>query len=133
MENPPVIYFDGVCNLCSRSVQFILIRDRRKIFRFASLQGEAGQKMILANHLPPDQYNSFILQEDGRLFTKSTGALRVLKLLDGGWSWLYVFIVIPAFLRDLIYRFISANRYAWFGKKEACWLPKPEWNDRFLN
>ncbi len=132
MQNPPVIYFDGVCNLCSRSVQFILHRDRRKIFRFASLQGEAGKKMLLANHMSPDQYNSFILQEDGRLYTKSTGALRVLKLLGGGWSCLYVFILVPAFLRDLIYRFISANRYAWFGKKEVCWLPKPEWNDRFL-
>jgi predicted DCC family thiol-disulfide oxidoreductase YuxK len=132
MQNPPVIYFDGVCNLCSRSVQFILHRDRRKIFRFASLQGEAGKKMLLANHMSPDQYNSFILQEDGRLYTKSTGALRVLKLLGGGWSCLYVFILIPAFLRDLIYRFISANRYTWFGKKEVCWLPKPEWNDRFL-
>jgi predicted DCC family thiol-disulfide oxidoreductase YuxK len=133
MDNRPVIYFDGVCNLCSRSVQFLLKHDSRKIFRFASLQGNAGQKMLLSNHLPPDQHDSFILQENGRFYTRSTGALRVFKLLGGFWTLLYGLIVIPAFIRDAVYQFISGNRYTWFGKKETCWLPEPEWTERFLS
>ncbi len=133
MDNRPVIYFDGVCNLCSKSVQFLLKHDSRKIFRFASLQGNAGQKMLLSNHLPPDHFDSFILQENGRFYTRSTGALRVFKLLGGFWSLLYGLIVIPAFIRDAVYQCISRNRYTWFGKKETCWLPKPEWTERFLS
>lgn len=133
MDNLPVIYFDGVCNLCSSSVQFVLKQDRKKVFRFASLQGEAGQKMLLANQLPPDHYNSFILDENGKIYTRSTGALRVMKLLGGAWSILYGFMIIPPFIRDGLYHFISNNRYKWFGKKQSCWLPKPEWNDRFLS
>jgi predicted DCC family thiol-disulfide oxidoreductase YuxK len=110
----------------------MLQRDRRKRLRFASLQGEAGQKILQANHLPPDHFNSFILEENGILYTKSSGALRAFKLMGGPWSLLYALVIIPRFLRDRIYRFISENRYKWFGKKEVCWIPKPEWNNRFL-
>ncbi len=89
--------------------------------------------MLLSNHLPPDQHDSFILQENGRFYTRSTGALRVFKLLGGFWTLLYGLIVIPAFIRDAVYQFISGNRYTWFGKKETCWLPEPEWTERFLS
>ncbi len=132
MEASPVIYFDGVCNLCTGAVQFVLKRDRKEVFQFASLQGEAGQKMLLENELPSHHYKSFIIEENGKIYTGSTAALRVLKLLGGLWPVLYVFIIVPPFVRDAVYNFISDHRYKWFGKKESCWLPKPEWEKRFL-
>jgi predicted DCC family thiol-disulfide oxidoreductase YuxK len=132
MESSPVIYFDGVCNLCTGTVQFVLKRDKRKIFRFASLQGEGGRKMLNAQNLPAQHYQTFILEEGGKIFTRSTAALKVFKLLGGAWSLLYIFMIIPAFLRDAVYNFISYNRYRWFGKKEECWLPSPEWENRFI-
>jgi predicted DCC family thiol-disulfide oxidoreductase YuxK len=132
MEPSPVIYFDGVCNLCTGTVQFVLKRDKRKIFRFASLQGEGGRKMLDDHELPAQHYQTFILKEGGKIFTRSTAALRVFKLLGGAWSLLYVFMIIPAFIRDAVYNFISNNRYRWFGKKEECWLPSPEWENRFI-
>jgi predicted DCC family thiol-disulfide oxidoreductase YuxK len=132
METTPVIYFDGVCNLCSGAVQFILKHDKKEIFRFASLQGDAGQKMLAAHNFPTDHFKTFILEEDGRIFTRSSAALRIAKQLGGAWSLLYGFTIIPAFIRDAIYNFISDHRYKWFGKKEECWLPRPEWDRRFL-
>ncbi|HLO80763.1 MAG TPA: thiol-disulfide oxidoreductase DCC family protein [Chitinophagaceae bacterium] len=132
MEASPVIYFDGICNLCTGTVQFVLKRDKKNIFRFASLQGEAGQKLLRENALPTHHYKSFILEENGKIFTRSTAALRVFKLLGGVWSLLYGLIIVPPFIRDAIYNFISDHRYKWFGKKETCWLPKPEWENRFL-
>lgn len=128
-----IILFDGVCNLCSSSVQFVLKRDKKKQFLFGSLQGRFGQEILVRYNLPADTFNSFILLEDNQLYTKSTGALRMLKHLGGGWRLLYGFIIIPRFLRDAVYGFIAKNRYKWFGKKEACWLPRPEWKDRFLD
>jgi predicted DCC family thiol-disulfide oxidoreductase YuxK len=132
MEPSPVIYFDGVCNLCTGSVQFVLKRDKKKIFRFASLQGEGGRKLLKDYQLPALNYKTFIVEEGGKVFTRSTAALRVFKHLGGAWSLLYVFIIIPAFIRDAVYNFVSNNRYSWFGKTDECWLPKAEWKNRFI-
>jgi predicted DCC family thiol-disulfide oxidoreductase YuxK len=132
MEPSPVIYFDGVCNLCTGSVQFVLKRDKKKIFRFASLQGEGGRKMLTNYQLPAQNYKTFIVEEGGKIFTRSTAALRVFKHLGGAWSLLYAFIIIPAFIRDAVYNFVSNNRYSWFGKTDECWLPKAEWKNRFI-
>lgn len=128
-----VVLFDGVCNLCSSSVQFILKRDRKNQFLFGSLQGEYGQSVLRKYQLPVNEFNSFMLIEDNKLYTKSTGALRMLKHLGGGWSLLYVFIIVPKFIRDAVYNWIARNRYKWFGKKNECWLPRPEWKARFLD
>lgn len=127
------ILFDGVCNLCNASVQFVLKRDKKKQFRYASLQGKFGQEILSTYKLPKDAFNSFILIEDDKLFTKSTGALRMLKHLGAPWSLLYAFIAVPAMIRDGVYNWISRNRYKWFGKKESCWLPKAEWKDLFID
>jgi predicted DCC family thiol-disulfide oxidoreductase YuxK len=132
MEPSPVIYFDGVCNLCTGSVQFVLKRDKKKIFRFASLQGEGGRKLLKDYQLPALNYKTFIVEEGGKVFTRSTAALRVFKHLGGAWSLLYIFIIIPAFIRDAVYNFVSNNRYSWFGKTDECWLPKAEWKNRFI-
>lgn len=128
----PVVLFDGVCNLCSNTVQFIIKHDNKKQFRFASLQSSFGQAVMKHFGLPVNELNSFILLEQGKIYTKSTGALRLTKKMDGLLPLLYVFIIVPPFIRNAVYSFIANNRYKWFGKKEACWLPTPELRKRFL-
>jgi predicted DCC family thiol-disulfide oxidoreductase YuxK len=128
-----IVLFDGVCNLCSTSVQFILKRDKKNQFLFGSLQGNYGQEVLKKYNMPQNEFNSFMLLEGEQLFTKSSGALRMLKHIGGAWSLLYAFMIVPKFIRDAIYNLIAHNRYKWFGKKEACWLPKPEWKQRFLD
>jgi predicted DCC family thiol-disulfide oxidoreductase YuxK len=129
---PYIVLFDGVCNLCNGAVQFVMKRDTRKQFVFGSLQGKTGQAYLNKYHLPADHFNSFILIEGDKLYTRSTGVLRLLKHLGKGWQLLYGFIIIPAFIRDAVYRFIAANRYRWFGKKDQCRLPTAEERTRFL-
>lgn len=128
----PIILFDGVCNLCNGSVQFVLLRDKAGYFNFASLQSEAGQALLQKFNLPTDDYNSFILVEGDRIYSKSTAALRVARKLEGPWKMLYAFNIIPSFIRDMMYNFIARNRYRIFGKREECMLPRPEWKSRFL-
>ena len=128
----PVILFDGVCNLCTGSVQFILKRDNNKTFSFASLQSDYGQKLLEQFDLPTNTFNSFILYQDGRIYTKSTAALKMFQQLKG-WKWAKLFWIVPGFIRDAIYNLIAKNRYNWFGKKEECWVPTPELKARFLD
>ena len=128
----PIILFDGVCNLCNGTVQFILKRDKKKQFRFASLQGNFGQDILYKFGLPAGNPNSFILLEGEKIYTHSTGALRVFRHLGGIWKLLYAFIIVPRFIRDGVYNFIAANRYKWFGKKESCYIPSPALKNRFL-
>ena len=133
IESKKIVLFDGVCNLCSNSVQFILKRDKKNQFLFGSLQGNYGQQMLGQYQLPATEFNSFMLIEGDKLYTRSSGALRMLKHLGGAWSLLYAFIIVPKFIRDGIYNWIARNRYKWFGKKEECWLPRPEWKAKFLD
>ncbi len=128
-----IVLFDGVCNLCSRSVQFILKHDKRNQFLFGSLQGEAGQGYLKKYRLPGDMLHSFMLIEDDKLYTRSSGVLRMLKNLGNGWQLCYVFMIIPKFIRDAVYNVVAKNRYKWFGKKDACWIPGPQWAERFLD
>lgn len=128
----PVVLFDGVCNLCNGSVQFILKRDPQGRFRFASLQSEAGRSLMAKHRLDPDVLSSVVLLEDGRVWQESSAALRIARHLPGGWKLLRVFAVIPRPIRDAVYRWIARNRYRWFGKTETCWLPTPELRGRFL-
>lgn len=129
----PIVLFDGVCNLCNRSVQFILKRDKKKKILFASLQGNFGQEMLKRYHLPENDFNSFILLEGEKLYTRSTAALRVLKHLRRGWQIFYGFIILPRFIRDSIYNWIARNRYKWFGKKETCMIPSEAIKSRFID
>jgi predicted DCC family thiol-disulfide oxidoreductase YuxK len=128
----PIVLFDGVCNLCNRSVQFIIKRDKEGLFRFASLQGKTGQSLLQQFNLPTGDLNSFVLIENGKVYTRSTGALRMLRRLKGGWKLLYAFIIIPPFIRNAVYSWIAKNRYKWYGKTEACMIPTPELKSRFL-
>ena len=131
MNDKPVILFDGVCNLCTGSVQFILKRDKEKKFLFASLQSGYGQKLLEQSHLPTNTFNSFILYQDAKIFTRSTAALKMFQQLKG-WSWVKIFWIVPKFIRDGLYDLIAKNRYKWFGQKNECWLPTPELKARFL-
>lgn len=132
MNSQPIILFDGICNLCDGAVQFVIKHDPENQFLFASLQSEAGQRLLKQYKLPVENFNSFILIQDEKVYSKSTGALKVARQIKGVWSWLYIFIIIPAFIRDAVYAWIAQNRYKWFGKKEACMIPTPELKARFL-
>jgi predicted DCC family thiol-disulfide oxidoreductase YuxK len=127
-----IIFFDGVCNLCTGSVQFVIRRDPKKHFKFISLQSEAGKQMAADHPLTATLPGTFILLENGKVYTKSTAALRIFKKLNGLWSLLYAFIIVPPFIRNAVYNLIAKNRYQWFGKKEECWVPTNELNDRFF-
>ena len=127
------ILFDGVCNLCHASVQFVIVRDRRKRFRFASLQSATGQRLLAEHNATDSGLSSVLLIRDGRLYRQSTAALEIARSLDGLWPLLYGFIVLPRWLRDPVYDFIGRHRYRWFGRKPACPLPDPALRDRFLD
>jgi predicted DCC family thiol-disulfide oxidoreductase YuxK len=134
MSQPPaIILFDGVCNLCHGLVQFIIRRDPAGYFRFASLQSEVGKRLIPDGINPdPDNPDSVVLIENGRVFTHSAAVLRIMRRLAGPWPLLSAGLVLPRFLRDAAYRFVARNRYRWFGKQDECWLPTPELKARFV-
>lgn len=129
---PALVLFDGVCNLCQGSVQFILKRDPRGRFRFASLQSDEGSRRLAEHGLPSESLTTLVLLEEGKAYLRSTAALRIARHLSGAWPLAAVFLLVPRPLRDRIYDFIARNRYRWFGKTEACLLPRPEWRERFL-
>jgi predicted DCC family thiol-disulfide oxidoreductase YuxK len=133
MAEHSIILFDGVCNLCNTAVQFIIKRDHTNHFRFASLQSEQGKKILAENNILTNDMNSFILVENGKIYDKSTAALKIARKLKGFWRLLYGFIVVPKFIRDVIYRIISKNRYEWFGRQDECMMPTPELQARFLS
>jgi predicted DCC family thiol-disulfide oxidoreductase YuxK len=125
----PVIFFDGYCGLCTRSVQFILKNDRKNVFRFASLQSA-----FAANTLPPNtETNTFVLMDGSRLYTRSDAAIKALQKLGGFYRCSAVLFVIPALIRNAVYRFIANNRYRWFGKHDSCYLPTADMKDLFLD
>jgi predicted DCC family thiol-disulfide oxidoreductase YuxK len=126
-----IILFDGECNLCNSSVQFILKRDPDGKFKFTSLQGKIGQDLLERHGLKMD-VNSFVLIEDEKLYLKSNAALRVCRQLEGPWKLFTFFLIVPPFLRDFVYDIVAANRYKWFGRNESCLLPSMKWKNRFL-
>lgn len=128
----PVILFDGVCNLCNASVQFIIRHDKKQIFRFAALQSAFGQRVIENFNLTDKNIDSVILFENNSVQLKSDAALSIAKQLGGIYSLLYVFIVVPKFIRNSVYDFIARNRYRWFGKQESCMIPTPELKRLFI-
>jgi len=128
-----VVLFDGMCNLCSGAVQFIIKRDPGGKFKFASLQSKTGVKYSEKFNIDTNKGDSIVLVQGNRHHVKSSAALRIAIGLKGAYPILYAFIIIPAFLRDAIYDFIAKNRYKWFGKKETCWLPTPELKARFID
>ncbi len=127
-----ILLFDGVCNLCNSSVQFIIKRDQTQKFKFASLQSEIGQSLLKKFNLPQDDFNSFVLLGENCYFTKSKAVLKVLRELGGLWKLLYVFIILPRPIRDFCYTAIANSRYKIFGKRDSCMVPTPDILQRFL-
>ena len=158
-RQPFVVLFDGVCNLCSGSVQFIIKRDPHERFKFASLQSEYGKRQLLAHGFNPNELHSIILLVPGaqgslarghrkppnintstlsehqhiKAYNRSNAALEIAKHLSGLWPMFYMFKIIPRFIRDWLYNRIAQNRYRFFGKKDACLIPTPELRFRFLD
>ena len=138
-----MVLFDGVCNFCDASVNFIIERDPDGYFKFAPLQSEVGAKLASDHGLASETadgrthgdlipIDSVVLIEDGRAYTHSTAALRILWRLGGVWSLMYAFIVVPKPVRDFFYRLFAKYRYRMFGRKDECMLPSPEVRARFL-
>ncbi|MDF2448143.1 MAG: hypothetical protein K0R26_647 [Bacteroidota bacterium] len=130
--NKPVLLFDGFCNLCHASVQFVLKHEKKPDLLFCSLQSEKGLQLLKAHSIDPQVTNSLVLIENGKAYKKSSAALRVTKYLRGAFQLSLFFMIIPAFIRNAVYDFISKNRYKWYGKKETCIIPVSEMKSRFL-
>lgn len=130
-----LILFDGVCNLCEHSVQYVLEHDDKQFFKFASLQSEIGRSMLQKYHIDPAKTDSIVAIHDGKAYVRSSAALFVASRLSGTKHKLSkVFWVVPTFLRDGVYKLVAANRYKWFGKHEtSCWLPTPDLKSRFVD
>jgi predicted DCC family thiol-disulfide oxidoreductase YuxK len=118
-QKKPVILFDGICNLCNASVNFILKRDKNQLFRYVSLQSEEGEKLI-SHYAIPKNVDSVILIKNKEVYLESEAAVEIAAMLPRPWSWMASFSIIPRKLRDKIYRCIARNRYRWFGKRETC-------------
>lgn len=129
----PVLLFDGVCNLCSSSVQFVLKHNGKENVQFASLQSEFASNALSTSDLPADYLNSLVLLENGNTYVKSEAALRLAKHLNGIWKLGSVFLIIPKFVSNAVYDWVAKNRYRWYGKKEVCWIPEERWKSRFLD
>ncbi len=138
-EDPrAVALYDGVCKFCSGATQFILARDRRDRFRFAPLQGPFGQSVLARQGRPLDDLDTFYLVLDPgrptqRVLTKSDAGLEVLRRLGGPYALAVIFRLVPRFVRDAVYDVIARNRYRWFGRLDACAVPRPEWRAKFID
>jgi predicted DCC family thiol-disulfide oxidoreductase YuxK len=128
-----VVLFDGVCNLCNSAVDFIIKRDNKEEFKVGALQDDATKKLLEDFKINSDYLDSLVLIHHKSVFYKSRAALEIAKNLNGLWPLMYIFIVIPSFIRDPVYDWIASNRYKWFGKKETCRLPTQKEKKRFLS
>ncbi|AZB44956.1 thiol-disulfide oxidoreductase DCC family protein [Bacillus sp. FJAT-42376] len=131
-EESPLILFDGVCNFCEGVVKFMIKRDKKEVFQFASLQSEAGQKLLKKHQLDQENFDTFILSYQDHIYVKSEAALKTAALLPFPWSIFRIFHAVPRPVRDGLYSYAARNRYKWFGKKESCMIPDPSVKNRFL-
>ncbi|CAA6814012.1 MAG: Unknown protein [uncultured Aureispira sp.] len=131
-EASAIVLFDGVCTLCNHSIQFIIKRDKKSYFKFGALQSEQGKALLQKHNLPSEVLDTVVLIEGGKAYTYSTAPLRIVRKLHLLWPIFYVFILVPTFIRNPMYKWIGRNRYQWFGKQESCLMPTPEIRSRFL-
>lgn len=129
----PVVLFDGVCNLCSRSVQYIIRHDPKGRFRFASLQSEIGRELQERHGFDPNAVNTIVLIEHGKAYAKSDAALRIARCLSGPMRLWWLARFVPRPIRDLVYDWMGRNRYRWFGRREECMVPGQGVRERFLD
>lgn len=127
-----IILFDGICNLCDKSIRFIYRHDPKGVFRFAPLQSGEAQKMLAEAGASAPDLSSILLIQDGKVYDRSTAALRIARHLNHAWPLLSLGMLVPRPLRDFVYKFIARNRYKWFGQKEQCDLPPKGLRERFI-
>ena len=127
-----IILFDGVCNLCNASVDFILKRDPKDRFMVGALQELPGKNLLSNFNVPSEYLDSLVLIEEGEIYFRSTAALRIARKLDGLWPIFYPLILFPETWRDWVYNWIGKNRYRWFGKKSTCRIPTEKEKSKFL-
>jgi predicted DCC family thiol-disulfide oxidoreductase YuxK len=130
---PDIMIFDGMCNLCTHSVQFILKHEAAPRIQFTPVQSPAGTRLLREFGFSPDDISTFVLVSDGKVYIKSSAAILIAKHLKGPWRLLRTLWLCPRPIRDGIYDVIARNRYAWFGKTTACMVPTPELSARFLS
>ena len=131
-KNKSIILFDGVCNFCNSSVNFIIKHDTKKHFLFASLQSDVAKEILLQLDKKKLIEDSIVLIQDGKLYQKSTAALKISRKLNGLYPIIYAFTIVPLFIRDGLYDIIAKNRYKWFGKKDSCMIPSTKIKNRFI-
>lgn len=129
--HPPIILFDGVCNLCNGAVQFVLRNDSKNVFNFASLQSEFAQDFLKKHQLPTENFGTLILIENNQVFVKSKAVFKIAKYLPK-YVWLSILSFLPIFVSDFFYDIVSKNRLKWFGQRESCWIPTEDLKERFL-
>lgn len=127
-----ILLFDGVCSLCNGFVNFVIDRDPEGYFKLGALQSDAARPYLDTFEQDLQGLDTMVLIEDGKLYTRSSAALRVLRRLNMPWSLLYGFILVPKGLRDWIYEVVASHRYEWFGQRDQCRRPTPELRQRFL-
>lgn len=132
MSDNPVMLYDGVCNLCNRSVRFVLKRDKAHRFRFASLQSKEAQAMLAAHGVTIEMDTIYLIME-GKLYDRSSAALRIMAKLSALWPLMVVFLAIPKLVRDWIYNKVGENRYWLFGRTDTCQLPDKDVRQYFLD
>ena len=129
-----IILFDGVCNLCNSSINFVIKHDKNQVFKFASLQSNIGQRLLKERSIDTATVDSIVFIDIGSAYyIKSTAALEIAKHLDGGYSLFSKLLFLPVGFRDSVYDFVAKNRYKWYGKKDSCMIPTAELKSRFLD
>jgi len=127
-----IVLFDGVCNFCNSSVNFIIEHDKRGIFKFAAIQSESGMRLLKEYNLEHAPLSSLVLIDGDGTYTKTSATLRIARDLDSFWKVFYVFILIPPFIRNIAYTLIAKYRYKWFGKLDVCRVPDEKDRERFI-
>lgn len=132
LKDKTILLFDGYCNLCHSSVQFVLKHEKKSDLYFSSLQSTLGIELLNEYSIDPKETDSLVLIENNKAYTKSSAALRLAKHLKGIYPLAFGFMFVPSFIRNSVYDFIARNRYKWYGKKDSCMVPDPDMNKRFL-
>lgn len=132
-KDKKIILFDGVCNLCDNTVQFIIKKDKKDIFRFVAIQSDLGQEIIKYIGVDTSKTDSILLYEPGQAYYyKAEAAIKIAKEVGGIYSLMGMFSVLPKSLSNSVYDYVARNRYKWYGKKEECMIPTPEMKAKFL-
>lgn len=128
-----IVLFDGVCNFCNTTVLLIIKYDKKNKIKFASQQSAIGQKLLSNYNVISSKIETiYFINQENKIFTESEAVFEVIKLLKGLPKFTLIFLIVPKFIRNYVYRFISKNRYKWFGKTQECYIPTQEIKDKFL-